>query len=94
MHRTTILATTATGVIVGLGVLARVCPEFKAAATDISLTALVVLVLVGLLGALIAPLLDHWTESYPSLLDDIADGSEPPDELIPTRPAPPIGSIR
>ena len=94
MHRHAILATTATGVIVGLGVLARVSPQFKAAATDISLTALVVLVLVGLLGALIAPLLDHWTESYPSLRDDIAHGSDRPDELIPARPAPPIGSIR
>ena len=89
MHRTTILATTATGVIVGLGVLARVSPEFKAAATDISLTALIVLVLVGLLGALIAPLLDHWTETYPSLHDD---GSDPPDEPISTPPVRPVGS--
>lgn len=91
MHRNTILVTAAGGVIVGLGVLARISPEFKAAATDISLTALVVLVLVGLFGALIAPLLDHWTDLYPSLHDH---GSGPRDEPIPTAPAPPIGSIR
>lgn len=94
MHRNTILGTTATGVIVGLGVLARISPEFKAAATDISLIALVVLVLLGLLGALIAPLLDHWTETYPSFRSDVADGSDPPDEPILTPPASPIGSIR
>ena len=94
MHRNTILATTATCVIIGLGMLARISPEFKAAATDISLTALVALVLVGLLGALIAPLLDHWTETYPSLRSDVADGSDPPGEPIPTPPASPIGSIR
>jgi len=34
MHRNAILATSAAGVIVGLGVLARVCPEFKAAYLD------------------------------------------------------------
>ena len=91
MHRNAILATSAAGVIVGLGVLARVSPEFKAAATDISLTALVVLVLVGLLGALIAPLLDHWTETYPSLHDD---GSGPPDEPISTPSVRRVGSNR
>ncbi len=97
MHRTNvILASAAAGVIVGVGVLARVSPEFKAAATDISLTALVVLVLVGLLGALISPLLDHWTETYPSLHenDGSDDGSVPPEEPVLTPPAPPIGSIR
>lgn len=91
MHRDTILTTTAIGVVVGLGVLARISPEFKAAATDISLTALVVLVLVGLLGALIAPLVDHWTETYPSLHDD---GPASPEAPIPTPPARHIGSIR
>ena len=78
-------------ILIGLGVLARISPEFKAAATDISLTALVVLVLVGLLGALIAPLLDHWTETYPSLHND---GSVPRQEPIPTPPARRIGSVR
>jgi hypothetical protein len=92
MHRTNvILAATATGVIVGLGVLARISPEFKAAATNLSLTALVALVLIGLLGALIAPLLDHWTDTGPSLRDD---GSDPPGESVSDRPAPPIRSIR
>ena len=66
MHRKNIiLATTATGVIVGLGILARVSPGFKSAATDISLTLVVALVLSGLLGALIAPLLDLWSEPGP-----------------------------
>ena len=43
----------------------RVSPAFKTAATDISLSGLVVLVLSGLLGALIAPLLDLWSEPGP-----------------------------
>jgi hypothetical protein len=66
MNRTNvILIISAVSVIVGLGVLARVSPAFKAAATDISLTLLVLLVLCGLLGALIMPLLDWWSDPGP-----------------------------
>jgi hypothetical protein len=66
MHRNNIiLAATVIGVIVGLGILSRVSPAFKSAATDLSLTLLVALVLSGLLGALIAPLLDLWAEPGP-----------------------------
>jgi hypothetical protein len=66
MHRKhVIIAATATGVIVGLGILSRVSPGFKSAATDVSLTLLVALVLSGLLGALIVPLLDLWSEPGP-----------------------------
>lgn len=92
MTRTTvILALTAAGLISGLGVLARVSPGFKAAATDVGVTALIVLVMVGLLGALIAPRLDLWTESERRNRDD---GSDRADERTTTGPSPHTGGLR
>jgi hypothetical protein len=92
MTRTTvILALTAAGLIIGLGVLARISPDFKAAATDVGVTALIVLVMVGLLGALIAPLLDLWTESETRNRDN---GSDRADEPTRTGPASHTGGLR
>jgi hypothetical protein len=88
MNRTNVILTaTAVGVIVGLGVLARISPEFKAAATDISLTLLVVLVLCSLLGALIMPLLDWWSDPGPQRSDRLPDPAT-------DRPAPHVEAPR
>ncbi len=92
---TVILALAAAGLILGVGVAARVSPGFKSAATDVGLTALIVLVLVGLLGALIAPVLDLWTH------DDALPRSDNRDQLsdrrdvpVPGGSAPHTGNLR
>ncbi len=89
---TTILAAAAVSVIVGLGVLSGLCPAFKAAATDVGMVTLAVMVLSGLLGALIAPLLDLWTDDR---FDDVAPAaSEPLCESTPPGLAADTGVVR
>ena len=62
-RNTTILTISAVAVVIGLGVLAHLDTQFQRIATDTGLALLGLLVLCGLLGALIAPLLDYWTET-------------------------------
>ena len=91
---TVILALAAAGLILGVGVAARVSPGFKSAATDVGLTALSCSSWSGC-WALIAPVLDLWTH------DDALPRSDNRDQLsdrrdvpVPGGSAPHTGNLR
>ena len=74
MSRTAIiLPPAAIGVIVGLGILAHHSPEFKNAGTIAGIVLLGLLALIGLLGAVLAPLLNARTTG-PNAAAETLDG--------------------